>query len=544
MAVLKNQQPAAAQAETAEGRYEQLTATRSPALQRARDGAALTIPALMPPEGTSDATSLPQPFQSVGSRGVGNLAAKLLLALFPPGSSFFRLTVDTFLMDKMIEKAKAQGEDDPTGEVEAALSKVEKAVLVRMEQRNTRPVLSEMFKHLIVCGNALLHIMPNGSLKLFTLQSYVVKRNSEGEAIEIIVKESLNRATLPQQVRDIVAAKQTSNDQKANDTETIALYTRIRQQDNGSWRVNQEVFGTVVPGTQGTYPKDKAAWLALRWSYVPGSDYGRGHVEEFLGDHFSLESLSQRIVEFAGNAARVLWFVNEAGTTSKKKVAEAPNSEVVDGDAKDVTILAMDKFPDFQVVKGTADEIAHRLEQSYLQNSSVQRNAERVTAEEIRFLAGELEQALGGTYSILGQELQRPYVVRLMSIMQRARELPHLPENIVAPQIITGLDGLGRSSDMMKLDMLITGIAQTVGPQGVAEYVNVGAYMKRRAAALGIDIDGIVRSEQEVQASRQQQMQAAMMQKLGPAGIKAMSDQATAAQQQAPAAQDGAAPAA
>lgn len=543
MAAQSNQQPVS-QAETAEGRYEQFTSTRSPALQRARDAAALTIPSLMPPEGASDATSLPQPYQSVGARGVGNLAAKLLLALFPPGSSFFRLTVDTFLMDKLTEKAKAAGEADPLGEVEAALSKIERAVLTRLEQRNTRPVLSEMFKHLIVAGNALLHILPDGALKLFTLQHYVVKRNGDGEPVEIIVKEALSRKALPPEVKEIVEAKQATGDQKSNDIETINLYTWVRRQANGSWLVHQEVFGQRIEETDGTYPKDKPAWLALRWNYVPGSDYGRGHVEEYIGDHFSLESLSQRIVEFAGNAARVLWFVNEAGTTSKKKVAESPNSQVIDGDAKDVTIMAMDKFPDFQVVESTADKIARRLEQSYLQNSSIQRSAERVTAEEVRYMAGELEQALGGTYSILGQELQRPLVVRLMAVMQRARELPILPEKTVVPQIITGLDGLGRSSDLMKLDMLITGIAQTVGPQGVAEYVNVGAYMKRRAAALGIDIDGVVRSEQEVQAARQQQAQAAMTMKLGPAGIKAMSDQATAAQQAPAASQDGATPAA
>ena len=35
-----------------------------------------------------------------------------------------------------------------------------------------------------------------------------------------------------------------------------------------------------------------------------------------------------------------------------------------------------------------------------LLNSSVQRNAERVTAEEVRYMAQELETALGGVYSI------------------------------------------------------------------------------------------------------------------------------------------------
>jgi hypothetical protein len=172
------------------------------------------------------------------------------------------------------------------------------------------------------------------------------------------------------------------------------------------------------------------------------------------------------------------------------------------------------------------------MEQAFLLNSSIQRQAERVTAEEIRFMAGELEQALGGTYSILGQELQRPLVVRLMLQMQKERKLPALPANLVSPQIITGLDGLGRSSDEMKLRLLIQGIAQDVGPEAVAEYVNVGALVTRRAAALSIDIEGLIRSEQEVQQIREQKAQQAMLQKTAPAGIKAMSDQAKIAAQQ------------
>ena len=517
---------------TAQGRYEQLSTSRSPALQRGRDAAALTIPSLLPPAGATDATILPTPFQSVGARGVNNLSSKLLLALFPPGSSFFRLRVDTFVMDKLRAKAQASGESDPTEEIEDALAKVENAVINRMEQKATRAALNEGLKHLVACGNVLLQEINEGGLRFYTLANYVVKRDGEGTPVEIIAKECLSRRTLPSEVLKIIESTETSNDQK-DVSEGIDVYTWVQRQENGSWSVHQEVLGIKIPSSVGTYPADKSAWFPLRWSPMSGSDYGRGHVEEYYGDLNSLESLSQSIVEFAANAAKTLWFNDPAGFTSTKAIVEAPSGAVLEGNAKDVTILQMEKFADFQVVKATASDIEHRLEQAFLLNSSIQRQAERVTAEVIRFMAGELEQALGGTYSILGQELQRPLVTRLMTVMAKSGKLPHLPEKLVAPQIITGLDGLGRSSDMMKLDLLIQGVGQLVGPQAVGEYVNVGGYLKRRATALGIpDLDGVIRTEEEVQATRQQQAQQAMAQKLGPAGIKAMSDQALAAQQQ------------
>eukprot|EP01037_Dinobryon_pediforme_P019961 gene19961-20476_t len=91
-------------ANTAAGRYTQLESVRSPTLLRARECATLTIPSLMPPQGHGTSTVLPTPYQGIGARGVNNLASKLLLALFPPNSPFFRLDVDTFTIDKMTQK--------------------------------------------------------------------------------------------------------------------------------------------------------------------------------------------------------------------------------------------------------------------------------------------------------------------------------------------------------------------------------------------------------------------------------------------------------
>ena len=80
---------------SASGRYEKLAADRDSYLDRARECAELTIPSLLPYEGFTYSNDLYQPYQSVGSRGVNNLASKLLLLLFPPNSPFFRLAIDS-----------------------------------------------------------------------------------------------------------------------------------------------------------------------------------------------------------------------------------------------------------------------------------------------------------------------------------------------------------------------------------------------------------------------------------------------------------------
>ena len=55
-----------------------------------------------------------------------------------------------------------------------------------------------------------------------------------------------------------------------------------------------------------------------------------------------------------------------------------------------------------------------RLGAAFLLNTAVTRDAERVTAQEIRMQAQELESSLGGVYSRLANELQLPLAKRLL----------------------------------------------------------------------------------------------------------------------------------
>ena len=55
---------------------------------------------------------------------------------------------------------------------------------------------------------------------------------------------------------------------------------------------------------------------------------------------------------------------------------------------------------------------------AFLLHTAIQRDAERVTAQEIRYMAEQLETAMGGVYSLLSQEFQLPLVKILMKRMQ------------------------------------------------------------------------------------------------------------------------------
>lgn len=515
---------------SAQGRYGALISERDPFLRRAEEAAKLTIPTLLPPEGHTGSAKLDQPYQSVGARGVNNLAAKILLALFPPGSSFFRLSLD----DKILEELAAQlGEGDEGTDartvMEAGLAKMERAVLTRLEQVGARAALHDGTRQLLVAGNVLIEVLPKGKIRCHYLNKYVVKRDPEGNVMEIVLKECYSLATLPANVLKMVETIQAQNtDALKSAVDTIEVYKHIRLVD-GEWKAYQEVLGTLIPGTEGTYPKDKSPWIALRFSRIEGESYGRSMVEELIGDLRSFEALSQAIVEFGGIASVIRFLVDPNGQTKADRLARARNGAFVPGILKDVGVLGLDKFADFKVCQEVATGIERRLSEGFLIGSAAVRDAERVTAEEIRLIASELEQALGGFYSVLAQELQLPLVARYMHIMTEDGTLPKLPEGTIRPSIVTGLEALGRGGDLQKLDTLLAGVEQLFGAEVLASRINVGDYIIRRATALGLDIKGLVLSEEEVAQQKRQDSAKELLGKLGPQMIKNSGEQQPAA---------------
>jgi len=114
-----------------------------------------------------------------------------------------------------------------------------------------------------------------------------------------------------------------------------------------------------------------------------------------------------------------------------------------------VSTLQVQKGGDFRVALETMQMINDRLGAAFLLNSSVQRAAERVTAEEVRFMAQELETALGGVYSILSQEFQLPLINLLLNSLQKQGKMPKMPKDSVKPTVVTGIEALGRGRHLV-----------------------------------------------------------------------------------------------
>ena len=166
---------------SAKERFGVLDGDRGQILSRARDCSKLTIPSILPDEGHDEQTSLETPYQALGARLVNNLASKLLLALLPPNTSFFRLLVE----DEVKEDLEQAGDNDVLTELEKRLVTIEQALLKQIEKEALRVPTFELAKSLIVTGNGLGYKTENG-LKAYKLDQYVIQRDFTGNVIEII----------------------------------------------------------------------------------------------------------------------------------------------------------------------------------------------------------------------------------------------------------------------------------------------------------------------------------------------------------------------
>ena len=491
-------------------RYNKLSNARQMFLDKAVTCSELTLPYLIDDDITSrpNHKSLEVPWQSVGAKCVVTLAAKLMLAVLPPQTSFFKLQVRD---DKLGQELDPQ----IRSELDLSFSKMERMIMDYIAASNDRVAIHQALKHLIVSGNALIFMGKEG-VKTFPLNRYVVNRDGNGNVLEIVTKELISRKVLDIELPE--PQPNTGVDESSTTNDDVTIYTYVKlDKPSGRWVWHQEAFDKIIPDTRSTAPKKASPWLPLRFNTVDGEDYGRGRVEEFLGDLKSLDGLSQSLIEGAAAASKVVFLVSPSSTTKPATIAKAGNGAIVQGRPEDVAVIQVGKTADFSTAANMATAIEKRLLEAFLVMNI--RQAERVTAEEVRLTQLELEQQLGGIFSLLTVEFLIPYLNRTLLVLQRSNEIPKLPKDMVRPTIVAGVNALGRGQDRESLTQFIGTIAQTLGPEALMQYINPQEAIKRLAAAQGIDVLNLVKTEQqmaeEMKAAQQAQTQQSLLNQAG-----------------------------
>ena len=514
----------------AQSRYTQLISDREDFLQMGRRAAELTLPYILTDEGHVNGGLLHTPWQSVGAKGVNVLSSKLMLSLFPINTSFFKLAINDVELMAIPELTP-----EVRSEIDLSLSKMEKIVMEQIAETSDRVMLTVAMKHLVVTGNALV-FAGKKALKVFPLDRFVIVRDGDGTVVEIITKELVNRELLPKEFGIAKVEKDANSPgedgpkfgvagaSSKGQSEDAEVYTCVKLVD-GQHRWHQECDGKVIPNSKSSSPLKTTPWMPLRFNVVDGESYGRGRVEEFIGDLQSLESLMRSLVEGSAAAAKVVFLVSPSATTKPQSLQKASNGAIITGRPDDVGVVQVGKTTDFRTVETMVQSLTQRLSDAFL--SLTVRQSERTTATEVQAVQQELNEQISGIYGSLTVELLTPYLSRKLHLLQRSKAVPSLPKGLVMPTVVAGLGGVGRGQDKMALMEFVTTIGQAMGPEAVMQFIDPAEFLKRLAAASGIDALNLVKSPETMQQEQQQAQQQGMMQQLvGQAGQLAKSPMA------------------
>lgn len=470
--------------------FKKMETARQPFLDRAKEASKLTVPQLYPDiiEDTGN-TNYTTPYQSLGARGVNNLANKMILSLFPPATAFFKLG-----MNQLAQKSSGVSE----GDLQTAMYTVEKGIVNEMEVSQLRAVLVEVLKQGVVGGCSLLHVPVIGKPKSFNLSEFTVKRSKSGELLKLIIKERVSALELPQ---DVQANLKDLDDKEKDGSKDLDLYTICALVEDGNYHCAQEVKGIQISGTEAVYPKKE-----LPYVFVPfvdrGEDYGRSYVEDYIGDLQSYEGLRQAILEASAEAARLIYLVKPNAVITPKKLQDARSGDVLLGEMDDVGVLQADKRLDVGMAQQEAEVLRTDLATIFLLDSAVRRNAERVTAEEIRRVSQELEVALGGIYSTLANVLQEPLVRLYLKRLVKKGFIKDIIKQNIELEITTGSAALGRGTEFRAIQEFAAFATNMLG-ESAGQYLNIPEFLSRAAYSLDVNTGDLVKTKEQLEGEAQ-----------------------------------------
>lgn len=519
---------------TLAGEWAQGVILQQKPLDRARWVSKLTVPSIVPPEGVEPGADFPDPFTSVGARGLNNLSSRILLSQLPSQASWFTWEVSTRGLLQVsgvdpdqIDQIPQEEVDKAVQDAKLALTNREKAVLRWISTHGVVSRAFEFFRHLLVAGTSVMRLYRTGKApRNYRLPHFQVLRDPDGTWTRLITREYVRPSSFDPNVQMLLRLDAAAKPE--------AVYTVVQRQGSGpKWETWQEAKQTVLPGSYAEFEdEDDVPWIVSRFGAPPDEDYGRSFGEEALGDLRSAEGLTQALIEGAAMLAECKWAIRADAGITPLQFQSLPNGAPFAGDADKIKAVRSEKAPDFGFAAGVLERIEQRLGLSFLLHTAATRDAERVTAEEIRANIQELEQALGGGFSVLALEFQEPLARKVDRILVRMGELDALPKGVADIRVVTGVEALGRSQDRIRIRAFNDDLVALFGPDGAAQRLQGNEVTKELALANGVPLS-LVLTDDELAAQAEQQQQQAALQVAGPEIAKLLKE-LIAQQTQAP----------
>jgi hypothetical protein len=321
--------------------------------------------------------------------------------------------------------------------------------------------------------------MSGESLQFVSLRDYVVRRNAKGVPTCIIIKEFVRYDDLEEDAQKAYSAVRGV----CQDYTELHTYKQIKLV-KGMYRETFAVEDVDLGDKYvGKYQPENLPYRALTWRLPLRQHYGVGRAEEYANDLATNDGLSEAQADGAILASQFKWLVSPSGMTRPEDLSGAVNGAVIPGVDGDLALVFANVGQQLQTVLAISQDYQRRLGAGFLLSSAVTRDAERVTAEEIKIQVMELESSLGGVYSRLALSIQQPLALWLI---RKAKV--NIKGTKITPTVITGLDAISRNGDLERMRAFLADTAQldAIQPQTRTK-LNENNIISDMAAGNGVD---------------------------------------------------------
>lgn len=488
---------------TLQDRWTRLEGKKASILRLCEDYASYTLPDVFPPKNV-DQVELQLMIDPIGARAVNHLSNRVVSVLYQPNQPFFKLEVD---QKSLMQAAALIGAEDDVSigklkeKIDSELAKVESEAIKHMDMVAYRPAAVQAAKLLIITGNALMFHPENEPVQVFNLRDYCVLRDHTGAAIEIMTREYKAFETFNDEVQSMLRMSKKKNDY--DDDSEVCIYTRVRLENDGKYHLYQAA-NDIDLDSHAVWTKKECPYIPLMWDHIKGEDYGRGYTAAFAGAFHGLKVLSAALLNIAGIMADLKYLVNPSSYVDVKKLNESPPGSYHSGKEGDVVAIQQNKQADAQFIQSVIQNYEKQIAEAYLLNASAVRDAERVTAEEVKMQAQELETSLGGIYSRLASIWQKPTA----DIVLAQIGFSSAATSNITPQIVTGMDSLSRQAEMDNFRMWVSDMQLLEAiPEDVRAVMDIQGYAAFCARNRRIEINGLMLSTEQVKAKQELAMQ-------------------------------------
>ena len=471
-------------------------------IERSETYSRWTVSAIMPPDGGDGVEQVKGNVHS-GARLVNHLANRIVDVLFPITRPFFTVAMTPEAQLKLEQELGDEEAGKMQESIRDATAKLEKVAMRKLSLTEYRPTAILACKHLIVTGNALLRRMPDGKRVLYPVDRYGVRRDILGQEIEVVLSDKKMFSTFTEEMQELILAAHPAT--KPEDV--VQLLTHYKK-DGKRWTINQEAEGVNLQNEKHQNETDYDL-LLLDWMLHPAENYGRGLVEDHAATFHSVDVTNEAILDLMSIIADVKFFVRPGSPLSHDLAAlnSAPRGTYWPGNADDISVPEMRARNDLATMIEVVARWEADLSQAFLMSSV--RNAERVTAEEIRMVANELESSFGGLYSQLAQKWQQKEAEYAISKVDFAKEIGSIGD-MFEVVVTTGLESLSREGQIDNLRLAIGDLQMMEAvPEDLRGAMNSLRFAKFVFTNRSVDLKAFLNTQEEMQANQEAAMQQA-----------------------------------